>query len=649
MAEQRKFQMHEKLLLDVIKKQAGTIDKACLEAVMNSIEAGATKVDIKIDTRQVIIEDDGKGFRSREEIEKFFETFGQPHEASEGKKWAQFRMGRGQMFAFGKNHWTTGNFEMSVDINARLGYDLTTRKTSHEGCRIVIDLYAGLSDRDIYTIQRELATQVKYVSVPIILNDKQVNSAPENSNWGPESNNDAFMRLSDSAVNLTVYNMGVLVKQYGTYDFGIGGTIVSKERLEVNFARNDIISSCPVWKRIRKVIDSSAGIERVKKKKAMNDAERINMIERFCSGEFTTHEAAKMQLFVDVTGKGWTANGIAKSEFPNWTFAERNSRAGDRLIQAGRALVLDEAILRAFDCKPQDVFTKDWRNGCSLAGWNFNPKFVKFADLENEVDDAFLTIPKRDWRKAEAIWVQVIQDLQADMVEHDEKRNIIIGLSGGKAKAWTDGESYIAFDRDWLTQFKFLKSHGRIDMNSLCSVAQVLAHELCHDTDSRENVHSPEFYKAFHDMQIYDRLFRKTVAFAIDRLYGVMNPAYIDRMFERAKKYADNDTQKSVAAEPVVSKTPDKKTPKPAPAKPAPKDKDNKNAAGRVAGDVTEAEDMKAIALQYKGNGGTLSYEGIEKDPKNNLKWANGMTAYRICKKYKSLEEVTKKFNLGNS
>jgi len=36
MAEQRKFQMHEKLLLDVIKRQAGTLQKAVLEGVMNS-------------------------------------------------------------------------------------------------------------------------------------------------------------------------------------------------------------------------------------------------------------------------------------------------------------------------------------------------------------------------------------------------------------------------------------------------------------------------------------------------------------------------------------------------------------------------------------------------------------------------------------
>ena len=31
------------------------------------------------------------------------------------------------------------------------------------------------------------------------------------------------------------------------------------------------------------------------------------------------------------------------------------------------------------------------------------------------------------------------------------------------------------------------------------------------------------------------------------------------------------------------------------------------------------------------------SYEAIENEPKNNLKWAHGNTAYRICKKYAKL------------
>ena len=122
MTESRTFKMHDKLLLDVIKKQAGSIQKAVLEGVMNSIEAGASQVDVTVEPTQIRIIDDGRGFQSRQEIELFFETFGQPHTESENKRWAQFRMGRGQLFAFGRNEWRTGPYVMRVDINQRLGY-----------------------------------------------------------------------------------------------------------------------------------------------------------------------------------------------------------------------------------------------------------------------------------------------------------------------------------------------------------------------------------------------------------------------------------------------------------------------------------------------------------------------------------------------
>lgn len=53
----------------------------------------------------------------------------------------------------------------------------------------------------------------------------------------------------------------------------------------------------------------------------------------------------------------------------------------------------------------------------------------------------------------------------------------------------------------------------------------------------------------------------------------------------------------------------------------------------RLSTEVSEAE-MKRVWEAYRGNGGLLSYKGIENDKSFRLKWANGMTAYRIVKKY---------------
>lgn len=77
--EARRFVMHPNLLYDVILRQAGSLEKAILEGVMNAIDAGASRCVVRLEARKVVIEDDGRGFRSRSEIEAFFETFDTPY------------------------------------------------------------------------------------------------------------------------------------------------------------------------------------------------------------------------------------------------------------------------------------------------------------------------------------------------------------------------------------------------------------------------------------------------------------------------------------------------------------------------------------------------------------------------------------------
>ncbi len=54
---------------------------------------------------------------------------------------------------------------------------------------------------------------------------------------------------------------------------------------------------------------------------------------------------------------------------------------------------------------------------------------------------------------------------------------------------------------------------------------------------------------------------------------------------------------------------------------------------GRVASEVTDPTEMEAIWAAYKKNGGTLSFQQIERDPRFNLRPANGNTAFRIIKR----------------
>lgn len=54
----------------------------------------------------------------------------------------------------------------------------------------------------------------------------------------------------------------------------------------------------------------------------------------------------------------------------------------------------------------------------------------------------------------------------------------------------------------------------------------------------------------------------------------------------------------------------------------------------RLSSQVKDVAEMERIWKAHKKNGGTLSYVGIENEKSFRLKWANGMTAWRICEKY---------------
>ena len=60
---------------------------------------------------------------------------------------------------------------------------------------------------------------------------------------------------------------------------------------------------------------------------------------------------------------------------------------------------------------------------------------------------------------------------------------------------------------------------------------------------------------------------------------------------------------------------------------------------GRVASEVTDPAEMEAIWAAYKKNGGALSFQQIERDPRFNLRDANGNTALRIIKKFAELKK----------
>ncbi len=578
-AERRTLKMHPRLLWDVITRQAGTKEKALLEAVQNSIDAGTDRIDIRLDAASFTISDNGKGFKDRAEIEDFFETFGFPHEAGDAK-FGRYRMGRGQLFCFGVNNWKSNGFHMEVDLKPqgpgerrdkgddRLGYDLRTLPVPRPGCEIDVRLYESMLPGDLHRTTKGIEDFVKYVDIPVHLNGKVVNTPPADRKWSKVTD-DGFFHFAEKST-LTVYNMGVLVREYPSHLYGgIGGVVVSKERLDVNFARNDVIGTCPVWKRIQGVMRQQAGITR-KKKPRLTDSDIEAMATEILSCELPWDQALDAKVLTDVTGAHQPLSKlIHPHSFNNRIVAvEMGDRRGDKAMQANNALVLARATLARFGVKTteelvavlSDVLARiaphasnprdeapatpakgrrkavpsldDAVEAARVPGYKpENPKrnpwdvanllrglstlnHVADADLSKLYNNKHEIVPRKDLTKLEQVVQGALQNA-ADAIHKEiwpwkrdgtnPSRRSVMIGVSDTAAGWTDGESYIAVDRKMLEQV-------RRGPPGWIRLAAILMHEYTHgDADTDTHVHDRDFYKSIHDAIVFSDALGKAV------------------------------------------------------------------------------------------------------------------------------------------
>lgn len=505
MAKQRTFRMHPRLLFQTIQRQAGTLAKAITEGVMNSVEAGASRVDVTLEPHRVLIADDGRGFQSLEEIENWFETFGQPHDASEGKIWANFRIGRGQMFSFGRNTWRTRKYLMEVDLAAAakdadtLAYSLQEAEEAHEGCQITIDLYHRLLPGELQQTERELKQLVKWVATPVYLNGKQISQDPAKAKWDYEDPL-CYVKLR-KAGGLAVYNLGVFVREYPPHQFGCGGDIVSKHQLRLNQARSDVLTyNCPVWQNVRKQINSFVG-KAIRKKPALTAAEKDFLAGQMLAGELSPDDFESLRIFSDVSGKSHSWGSLLRITSTNfYSEGERYDRIADEIHQQRLAFVFSLECLDRFQVGTAKELIEKLEQ-VAPCGDTFPLEYKPLQELSVNFRRGFVLVDKDSLTPTEQIVLDVckkaggllVAGLQVKAGLSVTPRNYVVGISDAAA-GWTDGSTFIAISRSWLQRRRFCRVTDFVELGSL------LLHEYCHcEADTESHTHSPEFYQAFHD------------------------------------------------------------------------------------------------------------------------------------------------------
>ena len=501
--KKRRIVVHQDIMYDIILRQAGTLSKAILEGEMNSVDAGSTTCSIGLTDTQAVIVDNGRGFRSEKEIENWFEQLGKGHEAEEleHKTYAQFRMGRGQLFAYGKNTWKTDTYRMHVDIKGRGGdYDLAVDAEPVAGCTVVVDFYEKLSPSELHDTIEDIRLWSKYMPINIYLNGELITVDPAEEAWDHVTD-EGYIRLRASG-NLVVYNLGAFVMEYPHYKIGTGGILVSKEQVKVNFARNDIQSDCKVWKKLKPFINQKA-TERNVKKKSLDDEGRRRLAIQVKTGGLDWNAARGLNLITAVTGRHYDLYRLSYlGDFATFTVAPKGNRLGDNIMKRKTAFVVAEETLFRFGVSTLEELMALLKKSANETWLKFDDTITPFNRLTVGMDDRADVLFEKDLTVIERIWLRLL-NRGAECIRIDGskvcvgygKRKIVIGQSE-VMRGWTDGRSYIAVERGELKREFTVESFGVL--------MHILVHEACHEEPSAvEHDHTQAFYETYHDTSEY--------------------------------------------------------------------------------------------------------------------------------------------------
>lgn len=543
----RQFSVSPHIIYSLIKAQAGSLAKGLLECVMNSVDAGAKNIDIVLNNRSLTVNDDGKGFQTRAEIEACFEVFGFEHHEGD-RQYGQFGIGRAQLWNFCSTVWHTNGFRMDVDIKNRgLDYDLVGNVGPVKGLRIEGSFYEPMSTSDVLACERELKDLAMFVHIPVTLNGERISQDPAARKWTHETD-DAWILLSNVSRNLTVYNLGVKVKEYESYHVGSGGLVVTKPgvRLSLNMARNDILmTECKVWKRIKPFLQSKSD-EVVKKASRLTEEQMSNLSTRFLSGDMPYADIESRKLIRDVVGGNHTLEEFYERAWSTFdkvvTFASKNEAgpAAEESHKQNYCFVLSQKTLERFNVRTLDEFMRKVEAQLKSEGMDIvairkkaecgqQPTVQRLKVQENwkkacsKICDGHTDIPHKDWTKSEQAAISALRSAattvlhilkRMDLVEKSTQlRELRLGVSD-VADAWTDGTHTITFERRVLAT-----------LDQGCSgamhVVSALVHEYLHEgPTSGTHVHDEDFYERHHNAMAYypHNTWGQTIGDVVNRL-----------------------------------------------------------------------------------------------------------------------------------
>lgn len=526
--ESHTFEFSSAFLIHTVNSQSSTLGKGALEAIMNGVDASASKIVIDLTPTHMTITDDGHGFRTKEEVLECFKVFGFDH-TNHAREFGRFGLGRAQLWAWCKTRWFSHNFLFDVDIRERgFNWLLGTEEPHVDGLRIEATFYKPLTNVEMVEFRSELEKLVRYSEVPVILNGEQLSKAPSESKW-TVTTDEAFLRVSDG-YSLAIYNQGIFVANLSSSNVGIAGTLVTRRghNLTLNVSRNEIMrQSCPVWAKLKPKIAELASKTKAKR---LNDSDRAYLALQ--TADPANIDNFDKPIITLSNGKHVTLYDVLKPAYYGgtpMTVAEMGNRMGEALIRDKTAVVLGQVTLERFGVESVAALVRVWRQRLEAArdrlNWNL-PKhqsasrdiisawdalnstyrqltiYENFADCPGYKQLQSSKIKASDLSSKQRLFLRCADETHntvlAAIRQHTgamtAKRELILGRGEG-IDAYTDGQTYVAVVDDVADD---VMKQG---LPGFLRLAHLLVHEYLHDTeDSGSHAHDLEFMETFHDI-----------------------------------------------------------------------------------------------------------------------------------------------------
>lgn len=521
------FELDPQIIHHIIYNQAGSIGKAIIELLMNSVDAGASAVRLTMTKEGFQCSDDGRGFASRDDVVRYFGRFGTPHQEGDAT-YGRFRLGRGQIMAHAKTNWFSNSWQMTVDTKEMgYNYDLEELEQPSPGCLIVGTWYEVLNDQELMSSVQEIRDLVRYTPISVQLNGQVITRNPAAEKWDFEDEFAYYRAKEEGPVG--IYNQGVLVRNDSSHMWGAGGLIVSKKAIDLNVSRTEILrKTCPVWKaiakeftRLAKAVSARLGDHRKTEARRAKSAHSLLSGDadagKIFSGEevITVLPGKRHITLMDFIGKA------QREHAGTYTVALRGSDipkgegiAGQRIIQ-----VLHPQTLERFGCHNvedfADAMARVVENVAPLVqSWYRNleaPEPVAFATVKKAFIERTLIVDEKKALDKETCraWIALRWCLQhyagvcagakqyADGRIRSSKHNLTVLLGeSNTAEAWTDGKTYLAINSNIVNRIK------KDPLKTVSYIFSLVEHEVAHQGDSLECGHDEAFYQRYHDISL---------------------------------------------------------------------------------------------------------------------------------------------------